>query len=54
MMTEKEELGNFKVFENRSAKDPNKDLQTCEGIDGSGPYTETLVDGSPEHFSRSV
>ena len=52
MMVDRGEIGD-KVLEKCCVTDSNKDLRTCEGIDGSGPYTKTLVNGSTEHFRLS-
>jgi hypothetical protein len=52
MMVDRGEIGH-KVLEKCCVTDPNVDLRTSEGIDGSGPYIKTLVNGSTEHFSLS-
>ena len=52
MVVDRDAFGD-KVLEKCCVTDPNKDLRTYEGIDGSGPYTKTLVNDSTEHFSLS-
>ena len=51
-MVDRGEIGD-KVLEKCCVTDPNEDLRTSEGIDGSGPYTKTLVNGSTEYFRLS-